>query len=457
MDMELARAQTFKINADVKRQYEAYPYPDYSLFIPLRAQEAYASHSLFAGQLLKEKGMVPAIRSKKDSRMLIAGSGDVLPYVLSFWEPTSHRISSIDISRRNIERARFRSTFRPQTMDWLVGNLEDPQYPLPQNVSHIDSYGVLHHLANPSAAMTRLSSLLEDGGTMRIMVYNSAVRHWIHKLQKAFKTMGLDPFERRDLDLALGLLKTLMKVSPSFEERLRPMQSSIFHHSARFVDTFFHAHEGQVSLGEWLEFIEESGLETLGLYDRYAELDDLPNPLLTFPNKTALESRIEDRRFENNLEFYLYKKPVPGAEDHKQVLPSKWRMKMPPQIWFQYSETNSLPFKTRFQLWWAYLAHIEGKKTKALDAMASTLETKTLQRLARLGVIFPSQFQSKEIQDLLMRPMHESMEKPDVLSVSDLENSHELKTQLHSIFTQKQKHPSEINAIVRLFSEAQKS
>ena len=44
------------INQAVQGMYEAFPYPNYSLFVPLRWQEAYASGSLFALRLAQAKG-----------------------------------------------------------------------------------------------------------------------------------------------------------------------------------------------------------------------------------------------------------------------------------------------------------------------------------------------------------------------------------------------------------------
>ncbi len=119
--MQTLEPLVLEINEQVKRQYEVYPYPDYSLFVPLRTQEAFASHSLFSGQLLKEQGIIPAVRGDRNSSILIAGSGDILPFVLSFWEPESSTIHALDLSERNIQRARLRSSFRPHHFRCALG------------------------------------------------------------------------------------------------------------------------------------------------------------------------------------------------------------------------------------------------------------------------------------------------------------------------------------------------
>ncbi|RZA15596.1 MAG: class I SAM-dependent methyltransferase, partial [Proteobacteria bacterium] len=351
------------INTRVKMQYEAYPYPDYSLFIPLRNQEAYASHSLFAAQLLREKGRTAPVLTQAKAPILIAGCGDILPFVLSFWEPISHAIHAVDISERNIQRARFRSLLRPNTFYWQVGNIEDTAFKMPENTCHVDSYGVLHHLANPKKALQRLHDHMLPGATMRVMVYNSGARSWIRHLQKAFILLGLSPYDTTDLDAALRLLTHMQTLSPMFKERIFPMKSGILHHSARFVDTFFHAREARLSIDFWLEAFASADLECIGLFDRYAELDDLKNPLLHFPKLKDLQSRVNDRRFENNFEIFLTRKaPVSQTtEPMKKIkFPTRWSIKMPPKAWFTYTETNAIPLAMRFRLWWTFFKTLSG-------------------------------------------------------------------------------------------------
>jgi hypothetical protein len=432
--MQALEPLVLKINEDVKRQYEAYPYPDYSLFIPLRAQEAFASHSLFSGQLLRERGIIPAIRSDKNASILIAGSGDVLPFVLSFWEAESSTIYALDISEKNIQRARLRSIFRPHSFHWRVQNLEDQSWALPSALAHVDSYGVLHHLAKPAECIRRLSENLEMNGTCRIMVYNSSARHWIHQLQASFHLLGLSAFDRSDLDRALTLLKELMRASPRYGERLSPMRTSIFHHSARFVDTFFHAHEGRLTLDEWLKAFADAGLEPIGLYDRYAELDDLKNPLLTFPSVEALTARIADRRFENNFEIFLAKtKETAHHRDRVVKQPTRWGLKMPPKAWFSYTETNALPLILQFKLWRAFVQTMTEVKPPILDKTFRLMKAEAIQRLARVGAIFPSNSESVEIKELMQKPIHDVMDPPEFLAEVSLSKDERLQKLLQDL------------------------
>ncbi|HLP40756.1 MAG TPA: class I SAM-dependent methyltransferase, partial [Fibrobacteria bacterium] len=223
------------MGARVRAQYEAYPYPRYSLLLPLRPQEAYASNSLFAARLLESRGLEPAVRETARPGILIAGCGDVFPYMATFWEPRAHRLIAADLSAASLRRARLRCLPRPRGFDWRRGSLEDAGFDLPGGLSHIDCYGVLHHLADPAAALRRLAGLLLPGGTARIMVYNSAARTWIRHLQRGFDLLGFATLGEGDVAATRGLLESLAAASPPLRERLSGMRESLAN-PARLVD-----------------------------------------------------------------------------------------------------------------------------------------------------------------------------------------------------------------------------
>src|SRR5690349_7482002 len=93
------------IAARVRAQYEAYPYPAYGLWLPLRGQEAYASNSLFAARVLEQRGAEPAVRRGPSPAVLLAGCGDVFPYLATCWEPRRHDLIALDLSARSLRRA----------------------------------------------------------------------------------------------------------------------------------------------------------------------------------------------------------------------------------------------------------------------------------------------------------------------------------------------------------------
>ncbi len=445
-----------EISAQVKAQYEAFPYPNYPLLLPLRSQEAYASHSFFAARLLSQQGQIPATWRSPRPRILLAGCGDIFPYMATFWEPRPHQLIAMDLSAPSLRRAYLRCLSRFRSIDWRQGNLEDADCPLPCDLSHIDSYGVLHHLADPARALNRLSDALLPGGTARIMVYNSDARSWIRHLQKAFSLLGLSARRPSDLGCAQRLLHRLSEISPALHERIAPMRGITLGNPARLVDTFFHAREARLPWSYWLEAIQGCGLHRLGLFDRYGELDDLPNPLLEFPGPEAMQARLDDGRFENNFEIYLAKPDASGALASKfraagQLPNRRWPafnfLATPPKIWFAYEETRELPWLIRLKTWHHFLRammqipeasypqFVPSPKTRQVfaDSWASRMPARAVSRLARLGVFFPDDFQSQELRELLLSPLHESMEPPEYAKATALNGNREIRAEVQSI------------------------
>ncbi|WP_141735852.1 class I SAM-dependent methyltransferase [Oligoflexus tunisiensis] len=419
------------INQAVQGMYEAFPYPNYSLFIPLRWQEAYSSGSLFAQRLVQQKmgqtAVSPGIR-----RVLVAGCGDVQAAIIGKWEPRAHRLVGVDLSRPSLRKARLRSWLMLRPVDFRQVNLEKTAVDLGTPFLHIDAYGMLHHLANPSQGLSNLGRALAPGGTMRIMVYNSRARKWLFELSRVFALLGLSAYQRTDLQEAVQLLKLFQKHLPALQERLEGMQA-VIREPARLVDAFFHEREARLGLDFWLRAVEDAGLVPLGLMDRYAELDDLANPLLDMPAQDALQARIDDLRFENNLEFYLYKKSGPTGEALISPAPLSLRRSGPPLAWQRYAETKSLGRLQLWNLWQAFLTRNFQGHSSFLDRWARHVEPLALQRLSRLGALFPDQFQSRELQKLLHAPMQKAMEAPAFPEARLLRDIPELQRRLEHI------------------------
>lgn len=455
--------------ARVRAQYEAYPYPAYGLFLPLRGQEAYASNSLFAARLAEQHGGEPALRREPEPAVLLAGCGDVFPYLATFWEPRRHRLIALDLSAHSLRRARLRCLPRLRAMEWQRADLGDEAVPLPGKLAHIDCYGVLHHMARPAAALDRLGLSLAPGGTARIMVYNSAARAWIRHLQRAFALLGLQGREAGDRDAARALLRFLAGVSPALRARLDAL-GDVLSHPARFVDTFFHAREARLDPAYWLRAIADAGLTPLGLYDRYGELDDLPNPLLEFPAEAALRERIADRRFENNFEIFLVKRgagPAEGSrgkpEPRANAIPAGIRLpyahglRSSPRSWRGYRETCELPWGLRRAVWTHFLANLSGHRVLA-DAWAGRLPPRALQRLGRLGAVWPDECASAELKELLRSALETAMEPPDFASATDLKRDRALRDRVAGLLregTTEARREDRINLILARLDAAQ--
>src|SRR5690606_12676482 len=89
---------------DVQRLYEVYPYPNYPLLAKPQWEQGYLTCSRFAQRLAGGRQSPPR-------HVLVAGCGEILPYILRKWESPEVQLTCVDLSRRNVARARWRTLF----------------------------------------------------------------------------------------------------------------------------------------------------------------------------------------------------------------------------------------------------------------------------------------------------------------------------------------------------------
>ena len=272
---------------------------------------------------------------------------------------------------------------------------------------------------------------------MRIMVYNRRARRFIYHLRRALALMGLTPYFAADLARLRAFLTILGKYAPCLAEKFSFLGSHTLESDARLVDTFLHPHETQIDIKQWLEACSSAGLTPLALFDRYAELDDLRNPMWHVPSWQELEVRASDGRYENNLELFLAKPPLDEAPKihlnsslrPRQVL-GRWskaahlKTRLPPTSWFSYEETRSISYPLRMNIWHHFIDHVYGVgRRRYLDPLLSRLPIPAMQRLARLGAILRAQVVSPELCQLMMLPRHPSMDPPQSAAPVDLQDT----------------------------------
>ncbi len=402
----------------VRGLYERHPYPRYPLFARPRWQEGYLACSSFSARLASD--LTGAVAPKDGATVLIAGGGEILPYVIRRLEPTSRRLISIDLSRRSINRARLRLALARGKAELRRGDVNEylASGEPGQVFSHIDAYGVLHHLPNPTATLGLIAQRLAPGGTARLMVYNSRARDWIWHLQRFHALLGVDGLDGKDLASARNLLSRLAGMLPPLRTRMQQMGTATLANDARFADTFLHPREARLGIATWFRALETCGLKAVGLFDRYGELDDLPNPLWRCPTAAELSVRADDYRFENNLELFVVKpglkKPVaksvePGFGVAERSAPG-WSL--PPKAWFTFRETRELGPMQRLRLWRAHRQWTLTGECEDLSPFLAKLPLATAARLARIGAVLPGQVRDGELRARLGNPLVESMEAP---------------------------------------------
>ncbi len=141
-------------------------------------------------------------------------------------------------------------------------NLEVHQLPidrvgdLQMTFDEIVCTGVLHHLANPEAALRALRDVLDLDGAMHLMVYAPYGRAGIYMLQEFCRRIGIEAsdHEIRDLIVALGALPAghpltrLLREAPDFRQE------------AALADALLHPQDRAYSVPQLLDFISEAGL-----------------------------------------------------------------------------------------------------------------------------------------------------------------------------------------------------
>lgn len=427
------------MDLDVKKEvaalYNRFPYPNYPLFARPRWQDGYLTSSYFSGRLLHVQRQVgTGSRGQPESPpaprgpVLVAGCGEMLPYILRKWEPPEFPVVNVDLSKRSLQRGRIRTLLTRGRSEFVTADVVDfldRCAETDKKFAHVETFGMLHHMDQPAAALRAIHRQLMPGGTLRVMVYNSPARDWIHALQDYFKATVSRSGEGllQQVSSAREILADFASQSPLIAEKVRAIGKMTMTNPARFADTFLHPHELRWPIEKWFEVFTASGFTLAGVFDRYGELDDLPNPLHSPGNLAeltqALSIRAEDKRFEGNLETIWFKScgpkeaPLSQRTERNTNHLARLKFRLPPLHWFDFEETRHLAVSCRMRIWHGFL---DGTP---LPSSAWGKQKLALQRLARLGAIMPDQLDPISAE-LAVAPMTATMTPPDFAPHSPL-------------------------------------
>ena len=413
--------------AQVQELYERHPYPHYPLLAKPRWQDGYLGSSLFASSLIYHH----APDATRPRSFLSIGCGEILPYIIRQWEPSATRLNCVDLSKRSLKRAQFRTSLLGRKISFHQDDINEllQRPPFNKNLfDNVEAYGVLHHISSFQTTLNLIGEHLSHDGIVRLMVYNSHARDWIYDINRAFVMLGLRFHSDHDVATGRQLLKNLAAISPRLAERLKQMGSSSLENNTRFADTFMHPWESRAGIKQWFNAIETAGMKPVALYDRYAELDDLKNPLWTCPTAEQLTERAIDGRFENNLELWLthnseHKSTQKNARERSAShtsspaasrIPVRLRLTMPPSRIKQFTETRDLPFGTKLAIWHGFLRGLYNRSDRTALSLIKGLDTSTARRLARMGLILPSIAEDAGLFETLNKPLSGSMSAPSL-------------------------------------------
>jgi 2-polyprenyl-3-methyl-5-hydroxy-6-metoxy-1,4-benzoquinol methylase/tetratricopeptide (TPR) repeat protein len=167
------------VSLQVMRQYEENPYPRWTIN-PLNA---------FAADQARGR-ITPTAERQAELGILIAGCGTGLHAVQVAQAYPNARLLAVDISLTSLAYA------RRKTRELGLRNIEYAQADIlelgtiDRTFDSIESVGVLHHLAEPTAGWRVLVSLLRPGGRMCIGLYSNLARRVIAEARAHIAARG---------------------------------------------------------------------------------------------------------------------------------------------------------------------------------------------------------------------------------------------------------------------------
>src|SRR5262245_43340075 len=250
-DNEEHHSSSRGVAAEVQDFYERHPYPppvdsleNYRRFWQ-DPQKSRADHHL----------LWPALPYREDHSILVAGCGTSQAARYALRRPGA-RVTGIDFSATSVrctEKLKRKYDLRTLEVHQLPIDRVDE---LKESFDQIVCTGVLHHLADPDAALGTLRSVLKPGGAMHLMVYAPYGRTGAYMLQDFCRRVGIRATDTEIRELVADLetlppghpLETLLREAPDFWQE------------PALADALLHPQDRAYSVPELFDFIERAGL-----------------------------------------------------------------------------------------------------------------------------------------------------------------------------------------------------
>jgi hypothetical protein len=235
----------------IRRQYEAWPYPQIPLLAGLRSTHPWQLH---ADWLFDRCGSGVA---PDRPRIWIAGCGTFEPYVFGLANPKADIVAT-DLSEPSLQIARRRCGLRRMRhVQFAACDLTDPSTWPPGEFDVIECYGVLMNLPDPAATLARLGQRLSPQGVLRLMVYPHFSRARVVQLQRLAKLCGLHAGDRSHPARLRALVRSLPRAHPL---RFAFTTYADSRNDAGVVDAFLHAGDRGFTGFQLGELIAAAGL-----------------------------------------------------------------------------------------------------------------------------------------------------------------------------------------------------
>ena len=237
--------------AEIRRQYEAWPYPQVPLLASVPSTHPWQLHADWLWDRCGS-GRAPA-----RPRLWIAGCGTFQPYVFGLANPHAEIVAT-DLSERSLQQASRRCRLhRQRNVRFEACDLCDPATWPAGQFDVIECYGVLMNLPDPAATLRQLGQRLTPGGVLRVMVYPAFSRARVFQLQRLAKLCGFHAGDRGHPAQLRAMVRALPASHPL---RWAFANYSDARNDAGVVDAFLHAGDRGFTGFELGELIDGAGL-----------------------------------------------------------------------------------------------------------------------------------------------------------------------------------------------------
>ncbi len=283
-----------KLRSEVESLYEARPYPPVGFLTPFLQRIRWEERPSLSYRAAYAASYGSTEGAKAHPKILVAGSGTFEPVVVALANPGA-KILAVDLSKASLQKLHWQAKARglQSRIETWAGDLQD----LPQSLGTFDfvvATGVVHHLPDPAAGLSALSSRLNQRGVLRLMIYSKWGRALLYGAKELAKELGIEtpseframiedlpadhPYRiyfhlysdaRTDTGLADGFLHPCDQPFTALE--LRTLLDSCGLVATRFL----HAPEGQPEAADLLARlpVDLGSWERLALLEAYGELE----------------------------------------------------------------------------------------------------------------------------------------------------------------------------------------
>jgi tetratricopeptide (TPR) repeat protein/SAM-dependent methyltransferase len=244
-----------RVSREVRQQYEENPYPRW---VKANPRLTAVGINEYLRQLFPTAPFRPLGASARVD-ILVAGCGTGQEPVETAQQILGARLLAVDLSLSSLAYA------KRKTQEMGLENIEYAQgdimglRALGRTFDVVQSFGVLHHLADPAAGLRELVSLVRPGGLMFLGLYSERARETIVAGRQyiAEKGYGSTPADIRRFRQEV--------ISAEGGSRFRQLTSfSDFYSISECRDLLFHVQEHRFTIPQIKELLDDLGLRFIG-------------------------------------------------------------------------------------------------------------------------------------------------------------------------------------------------